>query len=798
MSNELEITNDLKNNVLLCKNTSNSQNSLSLYESNLTNKKGNNEIQKIFNTSFENGDNLEIENFKENYQKIFENYFIGITIVDKDERIIYWNKFTEELLKMDENDLFLKEVRTLYPPEEWKKIRAENIRQKGIKNKIETKMLRKDGTVFDCELSLCILKGSEGKISGSIGLINDLSTLKTTERKLIESQEKYRTIFENSAVAIMLTDENEKIISWNKYTEEMLGYNRDDLYFRYVETLYPSEEWKKIRSEDIRRKGMQHHLETKMIKKDGSLLDVDISISVLKNHKGVIVGSIGIIKDISDQKEIEKQLIKSDNKFREIFDAASDFLLYIEDEIILDINQNALDLGGLKREEIIGKRISELKELFSETDMKNHINAIKQANIKSKIRDYECDLKSKNGNIYRFLFTADCIKEQDEIKGILIRGKDITQRQRAWEELVKLEKRYRILAETSADGVITIDTFGRLTYVNPSFQNMCARRKSQILATLFRDYLSDDSVYYFQQVFIDVRKKDEKIENIELELVHANGSIIPIEVNISPLKKEKQFVGVVCTIRDITERRRIEDELKKSERLKTEFMNIAAHELKSPVTPIKGYLDLIISSKDANEQIKNWAKVSLRNAERLLGLVNDILDVSRLDTDTMRFEMEKLNPIEILNEIAEDMKPIIEVKNIKFIINIPKVLPNLMGDKHRLSQVLKNLLVNAIKFTDNGAITLEAVKKDKCIEIIVRDTGIGISKDELKKIFNKFYQAYTGDDRKNEGTGLGLFICKQILHKHNGILWAESELGRGSSFHIELPYLHKMVVNLNK
>ncbi len=281
-------------------------------------------------------------------------------------------------------------------------------------------------------------------------------------------------------------------------------------------------------------------------------------------------------------------------------------------------------------------------------------------------------------------------------------------------------------------------------------------------------------------------------------MVHANGSIIPIEVNISPLKKEKQFVGVVCTIRDITERRRIEDELKKSERLKTEFMNIAAHELKSPVTPIKGYLDLIISSKDANEQIKNWAKVSLRNAERLLGLVNDILDVSRLDTDTMRFEMEKLNPIEILNEIAEDMKPIIEVKNIKFIINIPKVLPNLMGDKHRLSQVLKNLLVNAIKFTDNGAITLEAVKKDKCIEIIVRDTGIGISKDELKKIFNKFYQAYTGDDRKNEGTGLGLFICKQILHKHNGILWAESELGRGSSFHIELPYLHKMVVNLNK
>jgi signal transduction histidine kinase len=197
-------------------------------------------------------------------------------------------------------------------------------------------------------------------------------------------------------------------------------------------------------------------------------------------------------------------------------------------------------------------------------------------------------------------------------------------------------------------------------------------------------------------------------------------------------------------------------------------MNIAAHELKSPVTPIKGYLDLIISDKNADQHIKNWAKVSLRNSERLLRLVNDILDVSRLDTDTMKFDMEKLNANDILNELAEDMKASVEGKGLKLIVDIEKDLPNLMADKYRLSQVLKNLIVNAIKFTDNGSITFKAIKKDQYIEISVRDTGIGISNDELKKIFNKFYQAYTGDDRKNEGTGLGLFICKQILQKHNG------------------------------
>ena len=465
---------------------------------------------------------------------------------------------------------------------------------------------------------------------------------------------------------------------------------------------------------------------------------------------------------------------------------------------IIDINNTATTVGDLQKEKIVGKSLFDIRELFSEEDIKKHMDAIDKVARGERINDYECDLITKNGTKYRFLFSNDCIKEKEEVKGILVRGRDVTQRQRAWDELVKLEERYRVLAETSADGVITIDPLGQLTYVNPSFEKMCGRRKSQILATLFRNYLSEDSIYFFQQVFIDARTKGEKVENVELELVHLDDNIVPLEVNMAPLKRNNEFAGMVCTIRDITERRKIEDELKKSERLKTEFMNIAAHELKSPVTPIKGYLDLIISDKDTSDKIKGWAKISLRNAERLLKLVTDILDVSRLDTDTMRFEMEKVSTVEILDEIVEDMRPVIEGKDLKFITNIPRDLPDEMGDKNRLSQVLKNLLVNAIKFTDNGSISVEAEKREDHILIAVKDTGIGISKDELKKIFNKFYQAYTGDDRKNEGTGLGLYICKEIIRKHDGEIWAESKLGKGSQVYIKLPYIHKMIVNLDK
>ena len=269
--------------------------------------------------------------------------------------------------------------------------------------------------------------------------------------------------------------------------------------------------------------------------------------------------------------------------------------------------------------------------------------------------------------------------------------------------------------------------------------------------------------------------------------MHEDGYEVPIEVNIAPLKKDGKFVGIECTVRDISEREKVVRELKKSENLRTEFMNIAAHELKSPVTPIKGYLELIATDKETNDRIKNWARISLRNTERLLHLVNDILDVSRLETDTMRFNMERISINEILNDAYEDMAPTMKNKNLNFIKEVPENLSKILGDKFRLSQVLKNLLVNAVKFTDYGSITLQAEEKDGHIFIYVEDTGIGISSNELQKIFQKLYQAYTGEDRRNEGMGLGLFICKEIIKKHNGEIWAESEVGKGSTFIMKLP-----------
>lgn len=539
------------------------------------------------------------------------------------------------------------------------------------------------------------------------------------------------------------------------------------------------------------------------VKRNHSTIQVHLSANTVNDECTTHLFIMGSFVDITKYDTAVKALNESEKKFRVVLENS----LYMIYQLNLKkghydyVSPSSRKVIGYSPQEMKSLGLQQIEEMIHPDDrdqVKDHMKGLldTQKTVASIVRVIEYRIKHKALG-YRWVSDtcSTIVDEKNEPIALVGNIEDITERKKVWDALVKSEEKYRILAETSADGVFTTDALGRLTYINPSIEKMLGRRKSQILATPFRKYLLEDSIYFFQQVFMDVRKKNEKIENVELEIVSEDGTILPIEVNIAPLEKQDEFGGVVCTVRDITQRREIEDGLKKNERLKTEFMNIAAHELRSPVTPIKGYLDLIIHDNETNEKIKNWAKISLRNTERLLKLVNDILDVARLDSDTMRFDMEKIDPIELLTEIVEDVKPAIINKKLEFRVNVPDSLPHILGDKNRLSQVFKNLIGNALKFTDYGYIALEAEKKDNHLIISVIDTGIGISKDELKKIFTKFYQAYTGEDRNNEGTGLGLFISKEIVKKHNGTIWAESEVEKGSRFIVELPYIYKMTVD---
>ena len=665
-----------------------------------------------------------------------------------------------------------------------------------------------------------IKESSDSPPTAVLVVSKDITENKKVEELLTEQEKKYQTIFEVFPQTILLTDTKGKILDVNAQINEWLGYTPDEiLETNYLHLPFFTQESRKIVKKNLSNRMLNTRIspfEIDLLTKHNEKRIGLVHTTPIRTEQGKITAALIVISDITEQNhvdEIQKSTQKT-NTVKTLDEDEKRLLVVLENslDIIYQLNvkkgtyeyvsPSSVKITGYCADELLSFSQHQIQEIIHPEDVARwtqHLQMITQTQKKhNTIQSIEYRIKHKTIG-YRWV-SDTCIalfNEKNEPISIVGTIEDITERKKVWDQLVKSEEKYRILAETSADGVFTTDALGRLTYINPSFEKLCGRRKSQILATPFRNYLLEDSIYFFQQIFIDARKKDEKIDNVELELVSADGEITPIEANIAPLKKDDEFSGVMCTIRDITQRREVEDELKKNERLKTEFMNIAAHELRSPVTPIKGYLDLIIHDNESNEKIKNWAKISLRNAERLLRLVNDILDVSRLDSDTMRFDMEKIDPVELLNEIVEDMRPAITNKNLEFRVKIPTPLPHIIGDKHRLSQVLKNLIGNALKFTDAGYIAVEVEKKDNHIMISVADTGIGISNDELKKIFTKFYQAYTGEDRNNEGTGLGLFISKEIVKKHNGAIWAESEVGKGSRFIIQLPYVYKMKIDFN-
>ncbi len=392
---------------------------------------------------------IELVSAQEKYETIFENYSVAITLADTEERIVSWNKYTEELLNMQENDLFMKPVSSLYPPDEWQKIRKENIRQKGIRYRIETKMFRKNVGPFDVDISLCILKGFKGEIVGSVAIITDITELKKTEKELKESEEKYRTIFDNSAVAITLTDENEKIISWNKYAETLLGMNKDDLYLRPVQDLYPVAEWQKIRAQDVRQKGMQHHLETKIIRKNNDPIDVDLSLSVLKNHEDKVIGSIGVIKDITDQKRMEKTLEESEKKFKLLYEKAPvPYHTLSPTGLITDVNEKWCQTLGYMKEEVIGKSIFDFVSEDERTNAQESF-AQKIVNGKSYTGGHEREYRTKAGEKRLFVIHDFLLFDKDSrVVSVYTTMEDITENkiaEQTLKEKINELERYKII-----------------------------------------------------------------------------------------------------------------------------------------------------------------------------------------------------------------------------------------------------------------------------------------------------------------------------------------------------------------
>ena len=385
------------------------------------------------------------------------------------------------------------------------------------------------------------------------------------------------------------------------------------------------------------------------------------------------------------------------------------------------------------------------------------------------------------------VFTQELSKRVESNKEELQKKFDKIIKDKAQNEEIALKRYKKVLNEKKsteavirsiAEGLVVVDSQGKVIMINPAAEKLLGVSKTDKIGKSVSEGTRENQL-------ISLVKGPADNENREIELVSQEDETKKIlRASSAVIENENgQTVGMVSVLSDITKQKALDA-------LKSKFVANVSHELRTPLVAIEKSISLLLTKTPGvlTDNQEQFLAIAARNLKRLTNLINDLLDISKLEAGKMRFKLEVASLSNVINEAVEGVESWARSKSITFERNIQSGLPEIEVDSHRIIQVITNLMGNAIKFTpNNGRIIVEACVKDSSIQISVADTGIGIPQKDLPKIFDKFYQASERSSMDISGTGLGLSIAKEIVELHRGKIWVESEFSQGARFIFTLP-----------
>jgi two-component system phosphate regulon sensor histidine kinase PhoR len=329
------------------------------------------------------------------------------------------------------------------------------------------------------------------------------------------------------------------------------------------------------------------------------------------------------------------------------------------------------------------------------------------------------------------------------------------------------------------DGLLVVDARNRVALMNPTFEKLFDLREPAVGVPLV------EAVRHatLDQLIAETLLKGEAIRS-ELSLADSQThSERQIEVSAVPIKKaDGEMTGAVVLFHDITE-------LKRVDQIRREFVANVSHELRTPLSILRGYIEVLLDESDTSgQELARILSIMERHSKRLQRLANDLLSLAQLESSQAKLDLSGVRVEELFNSLIRDWKERLAAKNLKVIVDLPLEALALRADETRLEEVLHNLLDNAVKFSpENGQIHLRAARRGSDIVLSVADKGLGISKEHLPRIFERFYRVDKARSRELGGTGLGLAIVKHIAQLHGGRVEADSEPGRGTTIRVVLP-----------
>jgi PAS domain S-box-containing protein len=644
-----------------------------------------------------------------------------------------------------------------------------------------------------------------------------------SRRRAEEARSYLASIVESSEDAIIGRHLNGTIVSWNPSAQRIFGYSPEEAIGRPGSMLIPPELSGDVTDtpERIKRGQSIHHYETVRMRKDGERIHIAVTVSPITDRKGHVTGSSTISRDITGLKRAEA-LLQLRTKALEA--AANGILITDRDGVIVWSNESVTHLTGYAADELLGQSPRLFKS--GKQDRALYQN-LWQTILAGNVWRGEIINRRKDGSLYPEEMTITPVRDSGgSITHFIAIKQDITERKRAEEEIKRLnerleqrvaertaeleavnrelqrevsdrkmaekaledlQQRTELILNSAGDGILGLDLEGKCTFANPAAQRMLGYTRDELIGQdvhrLTRHCLPDGTVCTLEKSGLYVALNQGVVHQAENQIFHRkDGAAIPIDEVATPIVEHGKIVGAVLAFRDVSERRAVE-------KMKDEFVSIVSHELRTPLTAIRGSLGLLAAGRPAameSPRARRMLEIAVSNTDRLTRLINDILDVERLEAEHVTLPRGACTASELMLQAADLMRPVAETAGISLEVEAQAV--PLCVNHDSILQVLTNLLSNAIKFSPpRSTVGLKIELNHDAAVFKVADRGPGIPADKLESIFGRFQPVDASDTRRRGGTGLGLSICRSIVRRHGGRIWAESELGRGSTFIFTLP-----------